>query len=80
MVTAAVVEAVEAQKMMVENALRDALRGGHCAGASGVAGAMEYAVLGSGQRLRPLLAMRVAGMVGGDYDVVLRGAVAVAHG
>ena len=77
MVPAAVVDAVEAQKMMVEDALRDALRGGHCAGASGVAGAMEYAVLGSGQRLRPLLAMRVASMVGGDCDLVLRGAVAV---
>ncbi len=77
MVITAVVSELEAEKAMVEDALRDVLGGGHCPGASGVAQAMEYSVLGGGQRLRPLLALRVGRAVGGDPDLVLRGAVAV---
>jgi len=77
MVTSVVAVAIDSQKMMVEDALRDVLRGGHCAGASAVAEAMEYAVLGSGQRWRPMLALRVGRMAGGDIDLIMRGAVAV---
>ena len=77
MVTSAVVLDLEAEKMMVEDALRDVLPGGQCAGASRVADAMEYAVLGGGQRLRPLLAVRMGRMMGADAEMVMRGAVAV---
>jgi len=77
MVTSDLAVTLEAQKLMVEGTLREVLRGERCDGASGVAGAMEYAVLGCGQRLRPLLALRVGSMVSGECDLVLRGAVAV---
>jgi farnesyl diphosphate synthase len=39
--------------------------------------AMKYAVLGAGQRLRPLLAMRIARLVGHDNELTLRAAAAV---
>lgn len=77
MVISAVVLDLEAEKLMVEDALREVLGGGHCPGASGVARAMEYSVLGGGQRLRPLLALRVGRMVGAEPELVMRGAVAV---
>ena len=75
--TSAVVLDLEAEKIMVEDALRDVLPGGQCPGASRVADAMEYAVLGGGQRLRPLLAVRMGRMAGADGALVMRGAVAV---
>jgi len=68
---------LEAEKLMVEDALRDMLRGGHCPGASGVSGAMEYSVLGGGQRLRPLLALRIGRVMRAESELVMRGAVAV---
>ncbi len=42
-----------------------------------VSRAMRYAVLGPGQRLRPLLALRVARVLGGDPRRAMRAAVAV---
>lgn len=74
MIASAVLLDSVAEKMMVEDALRDVLRGDD---STGVAGAMAYAVLGGGQRLRPVLALRVGRMAGADMDLVMRGAVAV---
>jgi geranylgeranyl pyrophosphate synthase len=73
MVISAVVLDLEAEKLLVEDALRNVLQGGHCPGASGVAHAMEYSVLGGGQRLRPLLAVRVGKTLGADPGLVVRG-------
>lgn len=39
--------------------------------------AMRYAVLGRGQRVRPILALRVARLAGGDHHLILRSAAAV---
>ena len=58
MVASALLLDLEAEKMMVEDALREVLSPGDCPEAQGVAGAMQYSVLGGGQRLRPLLALR----------------------
>lgn len=77
MVISSLVLELEAEKSMVEDALRNVFQTGHCVGASGVAGAMEYSVLGGGQRLRPLLALRVGRVIGAEPELVLRGAVAV---
>jgi geranylgeranyl pyrophosphate synthase len=77
MVSTAVVMDLEAEKLIVDVALREVLRGVHCSGASCVANAMEYSVLGGGQRLRPLLALRVGKVIGADRELVMRGAVAV---
>jgi geranylgeranyl pyrophosphate synthase len=77
MVTSAVTVRLDIEKGQIEEALRGTLTGGSCPGSSRVAEAMEYAVLGGGQRLRPLLAMRVGRLAGGDAAMVLRGAVAV---
>ncbi|MBL8236657.1 MAG: polyprenyl synthetase family protein [Bryobacterales bacterium] len=77
MVTTAVVLDLEFEKLMVEDALREVLPGGPCGGGARVSEAMAYAVLGGGQRLRPLLAMRVGRMARADAELVMRGAVAV---
>jgi len=77
MVASSLLLDLEAEKMMVEDALREVLSPGDCPEAQGVAGAMQYSVLGGGQRLRPLLALRVGRMAGADLDLVMRGAVAV---
>lgn len=42
-----------------------------------VSEAMRYAVLGRGQRIRPILAMRIARLAGSDNDLTLRAAAAV---
>ena len=76
MAISTVVPELALEKQVVEEALRRVLVDGHCVGASGVAQAMEYSVLGGGQRWRPLLAMRVGRAVGGDAELVMRGAVA----
>lgn len=77
MVSTAVILDLSTEKRMVEEALRDVLRAEHCPGARGVSAAMEYAVLGGGQRLRPMLALRVGRMTGANLELVIRGAVAV---
>lgn len=68
---------LDSEKTIIEEALRDRLRVAPQPGASRVAGAMEYAVLGGGQRLRPRLAIRAGRLSGAPADLVLRGAVAV---
>jgi len=45
--------------------------------ASPVREAMRYAVLGRGQRIRPILALRVARLAGSDNELTLRAAAAV---
>ncbi|MCL4842035.1 MAG: polyprenyl synthetase family protein [Bryobacteraceae bacterium] len=45
--------------------------------ASPVRDAMRYAVLGRGQRIRPILALRVARLAGSDNELTLRAAAAV---
>lgn len=47
------------------------------AGTGRIQEAMRYAVLGSGQRIRPLLALRIARLMGNDGDLPLRAAAAV---
>lgn len=60
----------------IEGELRRLLkRGPH--GPSHLREAMRYAVLGNGQRLRPLLALRSARLVGGEGPLALRCAAAV---
>ncbi|MFN0101830.1 MAG: polyprenyl synthetase family protein [Bryobacteraceae bacterium] len=77
MVSSAAGLGLETEKSSVEDALRDVLGGSDCPAARGVASAMEFSVMGGGQRLRPLLALRVGRMVGGEPELVMRGAVAV---
>jgi farnesyl diphosphate synthase len=57
--------------------IEDALRGLLPQPSSSVGKAMRYAVLGSGQRLRPLLALRTARVLGSDCRRALRSAAAV---
>jgi geranylgeranyl pyrophosphate synthase len=77
MPTATAVLDLQNAKVVVDDALRNLFCGDHCPGGSAVAEAMEYSVLGGGQRLRPLLAIHVGRMVGADLDLVMRGALAV---
>lgn len=49
----------------------------HAPGAGVVGRAMRYAVLGHGQRIRPVLAVRVARAAGGDPEAALRAGLSV---
>ena len=65
--------ALASDRLFIEEGLRAVLP--HQA--TSVCRAMRYAVLGSGQRLRPLLTLRVARLLDGDWRRALRAAVAV---
>ena len=65
--------AVVSDRAQIEACLRAILP----AASSSVAEAMRYAVLGGGQRLRPMLALRVARMLNADESVTSRSAASV---
>ena len=64
-----------ARKKLIESHLEDLLE--PCALAEGgkVREAMRYAVLGQGQRIRPLLALATADMLGCENHLALRAAL-----
>ena len=66
-----------ARKKLIESHLEDLLE--PCALAEGgkVREAMRYAVLGQGQRIRPLLALATADMLGCENHLALRAALSV---
>jgi farnesyl diphosphate synthase len=66
-----------ADQLLVEKQLRDLFDSCLVMGESGVHDAMRYAVLGQGQRLRPILALRTARVAGIADQHVLRAAAAV---
>lgn len=66
-----------ADKSTIETYLATLLAKGLDEALSPVPKAMEYAVLGAGQRYRPILALRVARMLGAETEAVLRAAAAV---
>lgn len=66
-------QALVADRAQIERHLQDLLAKGE----SPVARAMRYAVLGCGQRLRPMLALRASRLVGGAPDATMRAAAAV---
>lgn len=61
-------------RRLVEHELRGILAP---ATSSPVSACMEYSVLGDGQRLRPLLAIRTAQLTGGQFALTLRAAAAI---
>jgi geranylgeranyl diphosphate synthase, type II len=67
----------ERERTLIEHILERLVRANPCPGAAPVAEAMEYAVMGGGQRLRPLLALQVGQMTGADESLVLKGAAGV---
>jgi farnesyl diphosphate synthase len=66
-----------AEKTAVESALRAILDESSCPGGGPVHEAMRYAVLGSAQRVRPILALRVGQLLDSDPARTLRAACAV---
>lgn len=65
------------EKVRIETELEKLVRDSNCKTISRVGQAMDYAVLGQGQRIRPILALRVAQMVSGREELALRAACAV---
>jgi geranylgeranyl pyrophosphate synthase len=61
----------------VEHYLEDLLKPAGSSRSNPVPLAMEYAVVGKAQRIRPILALRVARLLGAETDAALRAAVAV---
>ncbi len=61
------------ERRLVEHELRSLLAP---SASSPVSACMEYAVLGAAQRLRPLLAIRTAQLIGGQFSLTLRAAAA----
>jgi|YNPMSStandDraft_1061717.scaffolds.fasta_scaffold04400_5 geranylgeranyl pyrophosphate synthase len=68
--------ALAADQALITQALEQVLER-YAPGGSVVHAAMRYAVLGHGQRIRPVLALRVARAVGGDPEFALRAGLAV---
>lgn len=64
------------EKAIVEESLEAILDENACSGGGPVQEAMRYAVLGSAQRLRPVLALRVGELMGADPALTLRAACA----
>ncbi len=64
-------------KQKVESFLGELLRTDNSRAANPVSLAMEYAAMGKAQRYRPILALRVARMLGTETDAVLRAAIGV---
>ncbi|MFN9429540.1 MAG: polyprenyl synthetase family protein, partial [Acidobacteriota bacterium] len=64
-------------KERVDQFLGELLRTESALLANPVSKAMEYATMGTAQRYRPILALRVARMLGAETDAVLRAAAAV---
>ncbi len=61
----------------IQEELESILGSSGCRNGGAVGEAMRYAVLGEGRRIRPLLAIRVAELVGADRRLALRAAAAV---
>jgi farnesyl diphosphate synthase len=70
-------QALRADRERIENKLAAILDCGGLEPENPVRGAMRYAVLGSGKRVRPLLALRVGRMLNADSRLTLRAAAAV---
>ncbi len=68
--------ALSADQALVTGAL-ERLLDRHAPGSGVVHQAMRYAVLGHGQRIRPVLSLRVARAVGGALDLALRAGISV---
>jgi geranylgeranyl diphosphate synthase type II len=66
----------EPRRRRVDDALREFLDG-QCRGQARLHEAMQYAVMGSGKRLRPLLCIAAAELCGGSIDEVLPTACAL---
>lgn len=67
---------IEIDRLRIESDLEHLLRV-NTSGRSPFREAMRYAVLGSGQRIRPLLSLRMGRMVGGEEIVAVRCASAI---
>lgn len=65
----------DTDRMMIQRELRDLLSAG--GGKNPVQSCMEYVTLGEGQRIRPLLALRVGRLCGAPEPLVLRAAAAI---
>ncbi|MCX6593060.1 MAG: polyprenyl synthetase family protein [Acidobacteria bacterium] len=68
---------IDADRLTINAELERLLSSSVCADAGPVERALGYAVLGSGQRVRPILAMRVGRLLGADPSLTLRAACAV---
>jgi geranylgeranyl pyrophosphate synthase len=68
---------LSADRERIEQELGELLRDSACREAGPVQKAMHYAVMGQGQRIRPLLALRMARLLEGDETLTLRAACAV---
>jgi farnesyl diphosphate synthase len=66
-----------AEKTAIDRALGTILDETSCPGRGPVHEAMRYALLGAGQRIRPVLALRVGRLMGADSLATLRAACAV---
>lgn len=74
--TAAISDLLQPDRIRVEEELSRLLSAGD-APASPVSAAMRYAVLGRGQRIRPILSLRVARLAGTESELIVRAAAAV---
>lgn len=77
MTTLALSRDLQADRLAVNRHLEHLLHSSNPHPSSRVHEAMCYSVLGSAQRIRPLLALRVARMLGAETQAVLRAAAAV---
>ena len=68
---------LEADRALVNAALAQALGGDGTAAGGAVSDAMRYAVLGAGQRIRPILALRLARLLEAPQRLTTRAAVSV---
>ncbi len=77
MATTVLTSTFHADKLAVEADLQDVLSVERGAASGPVGEAMRYAVFGDAQRIRPLLALRVARLTGSENERMLRAASAV---
>jgi geranylgeranyl pyrophosphate synthase len=76
MMSSAALPTLVADRNFVDDALESTLRDHSPHSGSPVAAAMRFAVLNGGQRLRPVLALRIGRLSNADLRLVTRGAVA----
>jgi farnesyl diphosphate synthase len=77
MMSSAALPTLVADRTFVDDALDAALRDHSGGGPNPVFEAMRFAVLTGGQRLRPVLALRVGRLTNADLRLVTRGAVSI---